>query len=128
MPTKGDIAASRARRLMRSVVETERSRALEKHGALKGGMERWAHHLAEECAEAVVEMEMVDAHRTSEARRNMLITELAQVAQLAESMIITLIQNKQFKGEETWKEGMGKFSSSKEDNGVVRPKVLSRIN
>lgn len=68
------------------LVDRARAEADAVHGPLKGGMERWSHHLLEECMEACDEMVAVDVDNTPENRMR-LVTELAQVAQLAERMI-----------------------------------------
>jgi hypothetical protein len=96
------------RRRMLTLVEKERSAALMKHGSLKGGMRRWIHHLQEECEEAVAEMEAISRHRVCAPSdpdvdtKNKLVVELAQVAQLAEGMIMMLVDGREFEGEETW--------------------------
>lgn len=88
-----------------------------KHGSLKGGMDRWIHHLEEECREAVAEMRLLSRPRGDKPH---LITELAQVAQLAETMIMMLIDNREYEGEDTWQ---AKSSSYRADSGDQKPKV-----
>jgi hypothetical protein len=120
---------------MRAAVERARREALLKHGSLQGGMLRWRHHLREECDEAV--FEMMDLHakfqhpdsyyhpRVTNGTRIRLFEELAQVAQLAESMMMMLINGDERLGEGTWQE---KSSSCKAASGGVKPKGLSLIN
>jgi hypothetical protein len=85
--------------------------AILKHGSLQGGMDRWFHHLQEEAHEALDDILAISKQRqrrtpdygTIRQRRNNLMTELAQVAQLAEGMLVLLILGDEHKGEETWK-------------------------
>jgi hypothetical protein len=86
-------------------VEVERIAAIRKHGELLGGMHRWMHHLKEECDESMEEMMALDYFHDPKdiwAHRTKLITELAQVAQLAETMIALLMENREREGQETW--------------------------
>jgi len=78
------------------LTELARQAAIIKHGDLKGGMARWEHHLAEECGEAVAEMRNFD--------RAALLTELAQVAQLAQTMMEMLLKGQERDMESTWVE------------------------
>jgi hypothetical protein len=117
---------------VRAAVERARKAAMFKHGSLKGGMLRWRHHLKEECEEAVAEMMELQAKfqhnqnyytpRAINGTRIRLFEELAQVAQLAETMMAMLIQGEERLGQETWVE---RSSSSKAGNGGVKPKGLS---
>lgn len=85
---------------VQQLVMQARCAAEAKHGPLKGGMERWAHHLAEECNEAIVEMGGV-AQQVAGARAKLLL-ELLQVAQLAEAMVGLLLDDKEWEEAETW--------------------------
>ena len=97
--------------MVRAKVEKERAAAILKHGELQGGMARWEHHLAEECEEAIAEMRALQAlHKRMpeyegwELPHTALLTELAQIAQLAQEMMLLIIINRPFKGEESWNE------------------------
>lgn len=127
-----------AYREMREAVMRAHNEAIMKHGPLQGGMKRWEHHLMEECMEAVAEMRALDLcpvwqfadHREKRSpqqnqARNRMFEELAQVVQLAENMMIMLLQGEERKGQETWQE---KSLSSKVDNGEARPRVSLRTS
>lgn len=97
---------------VRWLVEQERRAAEMKHGLLKGGMDRWIHHLAEEALEAVEEMARIRDFRNGHLSgwqggmleiRQHLVVELAQVIQLAETMMGMLLECKENEEEETWK-------------------------
>lgn len=86
-------------------VETARLAAIKKHGELQGGMKRWVHHLREETEEAVAEMMALNYHHTAPAlynHRMNLIAELAQVAQLAQSMMVLLYMGKEKEEKTIW--------------------------
>lgn len=84
---------------MRGMVGVARREALRKHGPLKGGMDRWMHHLSEECEEARVEMfDLGLVWNKEEARdrvKKRLLAELAQIVQLASEMMILTIMGKE---------------------------------
>lgn len=89
----------------RQAVDMAQAEAIRRHGPLKGGMDRWIHHLQEECQEAVDEMLALKVKHSPievEGIKVNLVCELAQVAQLAISMISLVYQGKEKEGEETW--------------------------
>lgn len=91
---------------VQQIVMQARTAANAKHGELKGGMGRWAHHLGEECEEAIIEMDRLG--REVPGARGKLLVELAQVAQLAERMIGMLLDGKEWEEADTWRiEEMG---------------------
>lgn len=96
------------RGMAKLIIGVATEEAIAKHGPLKGGMARWIHHLEEECDEAVMEMRTIELlqkdgsiDRNSEYKSR-LLAELAQVAQLAETMMVMLIEGREREGEETW--------------------------
>ena len=95
------------RALAQRTIDIARLTAIKQHGPLKGGMARWRHHLREECQEAVDEMYAMEHKHNKQEQweiRCRLLVELAQVAQLAQSMITALYMGKEREGEETWVE------------------------
>jgi hypothetical protein len=99
----------RARELAMYAMEVADRAAVRRHGELKGGMARWAHHLEEECVEAMAEMRRLQINRHHwdtqlyDGIKADLAVELAQVAQLAIKMMEMLYQKKEWEEEETWK-------------------------
>jgi hypothetical protein len=90
------------RKVALDTVWTADREADRKHGPLKGGMDRWAHHLREECDEAVAEMWALKHNRQDSNAKTRLIVELAQVAQLAIRMIEMVYQNREWEEADTW--------------------------
>ena len=70
-------------------------------------MARWIHHLREECEEACDEMMALGFHHSpgqTHEHRVRLITELAQVAQLAQSMMTMLYMGREMEETVPWQQ------------------------
>jgi hypothetical protein len=100
-------------------IESARLAAIRKHGPLQGGMLRWVHHLREECEEACAEMYALDHLHSKQDQwdhRVALLTELAQVAQLAQSMMVMLYLNQEQEGAETWAQAQAQDQTLEAEN------------